>query len=676
MMEKHIAWSTLAITKAVDEGDERVLTGVATSPTPDRAGDIVEPKGAQFKLPIPFLSQHSSGLPIGHVTAATVTAKGITVTIKIAKDTGLDYVETAWKQIKSGLVRGLSIGFRPDFKNAEPIDPKFPWDGWRFKIWEWLELSAVTIPANADCGINSIKAFGMQAAAGSGTDAAKSGRSASSIPHSLTKGNTMPTIQDRIDAAEAARILILDQITEKTAALDEDDSDEAQDALTALNGELARKDKLIDTLKATEIALKGRISTADDEPDAGERARKGGAPFINRKGIQKSEEPGFAIFRHASIMAIARAEQKSFDQVLAERYGHDANTVEMHKSGVFNMLQKTASAPATTTGSTWAANLVDTQLAEFVDLLQPINVFGQMSANAGQSMMFDGAGTLKFPRRNSASQAAGDLRGAFVGEGDPIPVRIGSIGSVSFTQKKMGVITFYTREILAQSSPSIEAISRRMILDDTALAIDTAFLDAVASSAIRPAGILNGVTPGTSATGTDLDDMIADLSTLLANFGPVAGGRRLAVVMRSQAALALSMKQNALGAFAFPNMTQSGGEWHGGIKVYVSDLLATGVVAMVDTQSLITLYGGPEFLSSEHATLHAEDGTYQSNQTAAQPTATVEHIGTAGTPNVVSAPVYSMFQTASVALRMLLPMNWGFIRAGAVASIDSVDWSS
>jgi phage head maturation protease len=60
--------------------------------------------------------------------------------------------------MKSGLVRGLSIGFRAT--KAEPIKG----GGYRFKEWNWLELSAVTIPCNAEASITSIKRFDFLAA--------------------------------------------------------------------------------------------------------------------------------------------------------------------------------------------------------------------------------------------------------------------------------------------------------------------------------------------------------------------------------------------------------------------------------------------------------------------------------------------------------------------------------
>jgi HK97 family phage prohead protease len=116
--------------------------------------DIVDPKGAKYSLPLPLLSQHEHHLPIGFIKRAQITDKGIEVEGEIAKDTDLDYIETTWKQIKAGLVRGLSIGFR-----ALDYDFIKESGGIHFKEWEWLELSAVTIPANADCTLSTIKSY-------------------------------------------------------------------------------------------------------------------------------------------------------------------------------------------------------------------------------------------------------------------------------------------------------------------------------------------------------------------------------------------------------------------------------------------------------------------------------------------------------------------------------------
>lgn len=159
------AYSLLEI-KSVDD-EKRELTGIATTPSTDRMGDVVEPKGAEYELPIPFLWQHDAHQPIGQVVKAKPSKDGIEVTVKLVKtdEPGSlkDRLDEAWQSIKLGLVRGLSIGFQ-SIEHAR-IEGTY---GMRFMKWLWLELSAVTIPANAEASITSIKSIDTQLLAASG----------------------------------------------------------------------------------------------------------------------------------------------------------------------------------------------------------------------------------------------------------------------------------------------------------------------------------------------------------------------------------------------------------------------------------------------------------------------------------------------------------------------------
>lgn len=149
------AYSVLEIKEFDDE--KRRITGIATTPKTDRAGDIVMPEGAEYTLPIPLLWQHDSRQPIGHVIEAKVSKKGIEIVAEIAQGVHED-IDRAWKYIKAGLVRGLSIGFR----GLEMEQIPNSW-GVIFERWAWLELSAVTIPANEEATIQTIKQFDAEA---------------------------------------------------------------------------------------------------------------------------------------------------------------------------------------------------------------------------------------------------------------------------------------------------------------------------------------------------------------------------------------------------------------------------------------------------------------------------------------------------------------------------------
>ena len=142
--------------KALDT-EQRILEGWASKPESDRMGDIVESRGAVYKLPIPLLMDHDHRAACGEVFEATVTDAGIRFKAKIAKiaEPGpiKDLCDSAWSAAKAGLRRAVSIGFRA--LDMEPLRD----GGWRFKQWEWHELSLVTVPACAGASIDQIKSI-------------------------------------------------------------------------------------------------------------------------------------------------------------------------------------------------------------------------------------------------------------------------------------------------------------------------------------------------------------------------------------------------------------------------------------------------------------------------------------------------------------------------------------
>lgn len=153
-MAKTKSWSTFEI-KSVDES-ERIIQGVASTPSTDRVGDIVEPLGAQYRLPLVVLAGHDSTRPVGSVIAARPDSSGIPCTLQIAKidEPGIlkDRLDEIWQSVKLKLIRGLSIGFVP----LESTPTK---TGLRYTRWSWLELSLVCIPCNEQATIVSVKSY-------------------------------------------------------------------------------------------------------------------------------------------------------------------------------------------------------------------------------------------------------------------------------------------------------------------------------------------------------------------------------------------------------------------------------------------------------------------------------------------------------------------------------------
>lgn len=169
------AYSVLEI-KSVNT-EKRIIKGVATTPSTDRMGDIVEPLGVSFKNPLPLLWQHKHDAPVGTVRFDKPTKDGITFEAELPvvaeEGTLRNRIEEAWQSVQLGLVKAVSIGFKA-------IEYAFMDEGGiRFIKSEVYELSLVTIPANADAVITAkgfdhkavevIKKFDTGAPAATGT---------------------------------------------------------------------------------------------------------------------------------------------------------------------------------------------------------------------------------------------------------------------------------------------------------------------------------------------------------------------------------------------------------------------------------------------------------------------------------------------------------------------------
>ena len=147
----------------------------------------------------------------------------------------------------------------------------------------------------------------------------------------------------------------------------------------------------------------------------------------------------------------------------------------------------------------WAAELVRPLYTDIMQLLMPTALLPGLAAR-GLALSFGNSGRIVIPTR----QRTPTIAGSFVGEGLAIPVRQGAFASQTLVPKKVAVITTFTREMADHSIPAIEGLLREAIQIDTTVAIDSVLIDANPATAVRPAGLLNGVTATTPTAAADL----------------------------------------------------------------------------------------------------------------------------------------------------------------------------
>jgi HK97 family phage major capsid protein len=367
----------------------------------------------------------------------------------------------------------------------------------------------------------------------------------------------------------------------------------------------------------------------------------------------KKFDPIDLLCRSAALRLLAHHERKPPMEVTRAIFGEDDSL-----NAVVDWQTKAASLAATTTLTGWAKELAVQVNVDFMQLLMAASVFGPLSS-MGLALSFGRNAKLIIPTRSRTPTIAG----SFVGEGLPIPVRQGAFTSISLTPMKMAVITTWTRELDQHSIPAIEGLLREAIIYDTSVATDAILLDVNPATAVRPAGILNGVSGLTPTAGGGFAALTADIKQLSGALltGTLGNVRKPVWLLNPQqvnsAAFAI-----ATGAGVFPYRDEIGQGRLGGWPFIQSGTVPAGTVIVIDAADFVSVTGdGPRFEISDQATLHMEDTT---------PT----DISTAGSPAVVAYPAKSMFQTDMLALRLVLPVTWAIRRTGTVAWLAGVTW--
>jgi HK97 family phage major capsid protein/HK97 family phage prohead protease len=643
-------------------GDEP-LEFVMSDDTVDRMGDVIDQAGwqlAHFRRSPVALFNHDRNQVIGRWRDVAVRGGRLTGFLELADEGTSSLVDSIRKLVAQKILRAVSVGFRALGKEklTEKSDEYF--GPFRFTKAELLECSLVSVAANPHAlavakgmppEICSI-VFGEHAARhGSGLSA--------STPKPLAQKSTTMTISEKIKAKEIEITGLRDKLAElrkRIEAENRDPTDEESDSAHLLRDEHAAAEAVLGRLRSFEFEIASQVQATPPAVQS--------PSIVPAASFKKKHSPFDLLVKNATVAYLAHTTRQPVERILAERYRDDREV---------ETFIRTTTAPAMTSVVGWAAELVRTEtLAALMETLKPVSIFPRLAA-AGVGLQFEGQTPIRIPYRkygtgtpppNGLVDAANNRRlsGAFVGEGAPIPVRQGLTASLTLSPYKMAVISVYTREMQQSSTPAIEGIIRDAILEDTAWTLDLSLLsDEAAIAGVRPAGLYLGVTPITAAAA-GASAAITDIRALNSAITTAGGGRNKVWIMNPIQYDNLLLQTEA-GQFIFRDIL-------GSMNIVQSLNQPAGEVTLIDAADFASAMGAPAFDVSDQATLHMDDGTYPAPANAP----TVLPISAAGTPNVVAAPVRSLFQTASVAVRMIMPISWGMRRSGMVQLIQNVNW--
>jgi len=651
------AYSLIEV-KSLDDS-KRVFSGWATTPEPDRMLDTINPLGAKFANPLVLLHQHDSDRPIGRVTFKKPTAKGIEfeAEIPVIDEPGplKDRVDTAWGELKHGLVRAVSIGFR-SMKHAHRQD-----GGIDFDEVEIVELSTVSVPANARAIIHTVKAIDREARgvlteqksivseqrAASGRSEAKATPAASGDRKKpvVTKGQTMAkkSTADQIAEWQSTREQKSADMAEIMAKSNEGETlDSAdQEAFDALETEIEQIDGHIKRLK---VLQKAAVETAKDvRADPRNVAGADGRAPVSVKA--PAPEAGIRFARFAKCLGIAHKSHRDPVAIATELYGErDPKMVTAVKAAVI--------ASNTTTDAALIGN--EGGWADFVEYLRPRTILGRFGQNGIP-------GVTRIPFRVPLITEATESAAYWVGEGKPKPLTKASWIRTEMAPLKVATISVATMEQLRDSSPSGEALIRDSLVNAIAKRQDQSFIDPTnsGSAGVSPASITNGLSGNAFASGgQDIDAIDADAQAAIGKF--IAANNDLSSgvwVMSALTALYLSGLKNALGQKEYPGLTMNGGVFFG-LPVITSQYVGEYVALINAADIYVGDEGGVTIDISTEASLQMMDNPTNDTVSA--------------TP--VATDLVSLWQTNSVGFLAERTVNWMRRRPTAVALITGVTW--
>lgn len=627
---KNKAYSILKI-KSVDS-EKRVIKGIASTPSIDRAGDTVNSMGAKFSLPLPLLLHHNHELPVGKVVFAEMTKEGIPFEAEIAtiEEPGVlkDRTDEAWQSVESGLISAVSIGFTSDKYQSTKT-------GYNFEEWEWHELSLVTIPANREATIQTIKSLFNN---GSTTDNKQKSAGVTAKYQIKQEKIEMKTYAEQIKALKAKKaenVAKLNEMAKKSVDAGETfDAKEQEefDALTAENEALDGQVKRLEVLEKANAATATTVTgTSADEANRG--------TTVKNYATVASKDKMHTVGKAARAIAMAKGDVRSALEIAEHKYAGLPQVKELVQA-----FTKASVPIASTTNEDYLGVLspaAGRDLTEFLDFVMPMSVLGQLDIP-------------EIPFFSRWAEQTSMPNAYWVGEGARKPATSFTVSDNVLLPLKVANICVLTQEIQWDSSPKADAVAERSMGLAIAERLDIDFLDPAkaAVTGVSPASITNGLTPLVS-TG----NAYKDLFNLVNAVQVIAKSRQgVVVIVDDLTYQGLLFLRTDLGVPVFPELATQGTLF--GIKVISSAYLrnfgdSSGGFAVALKQDDLRIAQSPGLIvkySDQATVMVSDDG--QTN------------------------PHY-LFQENLLAVLVEKRINWTKARANsAVAYMTGINWAN
>lgn len=273
------------------------------------------------------------------------------------------------------------------------------------------------------------------------------------------------------------RTAIMDRMNAANTADDQAAFDDAETELRTVDTKLDRAKK-IETAERTET---GRVITgSNDEHLSGELRSK----FSLQRAILGQIAPG----------TVDDGFEREMQVELAKRAGKGAE-------GIYVPTECFEQRAVQTTSISGSILPTDFRPDQFVSALTATAALTTLGATTLSGL----TGNVEIPRETGSPNVG------WVKENTALPTGNATFDSFTLSPHHVGVISEMSRNMLMQSSPSIEALLRQMMARDIALEIDRAGLTGTGGTSAEPLGLLNDSAVLEVPFATDLFTTTADM---------------------------------------------------------------------------------------------------------------------------------------------------------------------
>lgn len=383
---------------------------------------------------MPLLWQHDTSEQIGAVEGLKIIGKKLRGVLRFGNS---QRAKELWADIKDGLVKSVSIGYQ--ILEQEPVDK----DKYRVTLWELLEVSLVSIPADASVGIGRSKNFNGGL-------------------------NSMENISESTDVRvsenkERQRVVEILAIGKRFK------QDEAARKYVEDGGS-------IEEFRHFVLERMGHAKPINNM-DAGES-------FLDRRELNQ-----YSLCRAINALINKDWSSAGFEievsRELAKKRGRDS-------AGLIIPFEAMQIRTVAKSGS--GANVIATEVLadNFIEMLRNKSLCMALGATILSGL----TGNISIPKQSGAASTY------WVAEDSNITASDQTFAAVALSPKTCGALTKFTRKMLLQSTPAIENLIRSDLAAVVGIALDLAAINGSGTSN-QPTGILNTSGIGDVAGGVN-----------------------------------------------------------------------------------------------------------------------------------------------------------------------------